>query len=62
MSLKLFETTDVDVIDNPREETPEEIIRFTRLIPTKEIVMPEYDRVEVIEIEVAEESVSSIVR
>ncbi|ELZ00010.1 potassium transporter peripheral membrane component [Natrialba aegyptia DSM 13077] len=54
---ELFETTGVDVTVNPREETAEEIIRFTRLIPTEKIVLLDHDRAEVIEIVVTEESI-----
>jgi len=54
---ELFETAGVDVTVNPREETAEEIIRFTRLIPTEKIVLLNHDRAEVIEIVVTEESI-----
>ncbi|ELY50160.1 Trk system potassium transporter TrkA [Natronolimnohabitans innermongolicus] len=54
---ELFETAGVDVTVNPREETAEEIIRFTRLIPTEKIVLLDHDRAEVIEIVVTEESI-----
>lgn len=53
----LFETVGVDVAINPREETAEEIIRFTRTDNTEKIAMLEHDRAEVIEIEVDSESV-----
>ncbi len=52
----LFEAAGVDVTVNPREETAEEIIRFTRLIPTEKIVLLNHDRAEVIEIVVTEGS------
>ncbi|WP_090508366.1 Trk system potassium transporter TrkA [Natronorubrum sediminis] len=54
---ELFETAGVNVTVNPREETAEEIIRFTRLIPTEKIVLLDHDRAEVIEIVVTEESI-----
>jgi len=53
----LFETVGVDVAVNPREETAEEIIRFTRTDHTEKIAMLEHDRAEVIEIEVGPDSV-----
>ncbi|SEV84138.1 trk system potassium uptake protein TrkA [Natrinema salifodinae] len=53
----LFETVGVDVAINPREETAEEIVRFTRTDHTEKVAMLEHDRAEVIEIEVAPESV-----
>ncbi|ELY79814.1 Trk system potassium transporter TrkA [Natrinema pallidum] len=53
----LFETVGVDVAVNPREETAEEIIRFTRTDHTEKVAMLEHDRAEVIEIEVGPESV-----
>ncbi|OLZ40807.1 potassium transporter TrkA [Natrinema saccharevitans] len=53
----LFETVGIDVAINPREETAEEIIRFTRTDNTEKIAMLEHDRAEVIEIEVGPESV-----
>jgi len=53
----LFETVGVDVTVNPREETAEEIVRFTRLNPTENIVMLEHNRAEVIEVEVAQDSI-----
>ncbi|OAQ53992.1 potassium transporter TrkA [Natrinema mahii] len=52
----LFETVGIDVAINPREETAEEIIRFTRTDNTEKIAMLEHDRAEVIEIEVGPES------
>ncbi|ELZ08460.1 potassium transporter peripheral membrane component [Halovivax asiaticus JCM 14624] len=48
----LFETVGVDVVINPREETAEEIVRFTRAARTEKVAMLEHDRAEVIEIEV----------
>ncbi|UHQ98423.1 Trk system potassium transporter TrkA (plasmid) [Natrinema zhouii] len=53
----LFETVGVDVTVNPREETAEEIVRFTRLSPTENIVILEHNRAEVIEVEVAQDSI-----
>ncbi|QCC60414.1 Trk system potassium transporter TrkA [Natrinema thermotolerans] len=53
----LFETVGIDVAINPREETAEEIIRFTRTDNTEKIAMLEHDRAEVIEIEIGPESV-----
>jgi trk system potassium uptake protein TrkA len=53
----LFETVGVDTAVNPREETAEEIVRFTRNNRTEKIVMLEHDRAEVIEIEIDGESV-----
>ncbi|ELY64474.1 Trk system potassium transporter TrkA [Natrinema versiforme] len=53
----LFETVGIDVAINPREETAEEIVRFTRTDNTEKVAMLEHDRAEVIEIEVGEESV-----
>ncbi|MFC6718864.1 Trk system potassium transporter TrkA [Natrialbaceae archaeon GCM10025810] len=53
----LFEAVGIDVAVNPREETAEEIVRFTRTDRTEKIAMLEHDRAEVIEIEVGSESV-----
>ena len=53
----LFETVGVDVAVNPREETAEEIVRFTRADHTEKVAMVEHDRAEVIEIEVGAESI-----
>lgn len=53
----LFETVGVEVALNPRIETAEEIIRFTRAGDTEKIAMVEHDRAEVLEIEVDEESI-----
>ncbi|RKD94689.1 Trk system potassium transporter TrkA [Halopiger aswanensis] len=53
----LFETVGVDVAVNPREETAEEIVRFTRAGHTEKVAMLEHDRAEVIEFEVSPESV-----
>ncbi|WP_121744481.1 Trk system potassium transporter TrkA [Natronorubrum halophilum] len=47
----LFETVGIDVAINPREETAEEIVRFTRTDQTEKIAMLEHDRAEVIEVE-----------
>ena len=52
----LFEAVGVDVAINPREETAEEIVRFTRTDRTEKIAMLEHDRAEVIEVELGEES------
>ncbi|WP_049895072.1 Trk system potassium transporter TrkA [Halopiger xanaduensis] len=54
---ELFETVGVDVAINPREETAEEIVRFTRAGRTEKVAMLEHDRAEVIEFEVAPDSV-----
>lgn len=53
----LFETVGVDVAVNPREETAEEIVRFTRTGQTEKIAMLEHDLAEVLEIEILPESV-----
>ncbi|MFP8952710.1 Trk system potassium transporter TrkA [Natrialbaceae archaeon A-arb3/5] len=53
----LFETVGIDVAVNPREETAEEIVRFTRADHTEKIAMLEHDRAEVIEFEVGEDSI-----
>jgi len=53
----LFEAVGVDIAVNPREETAEEIVRFTRDGQTEKIAMLEHDRAEVLEIEVREGSV-----
>ncbi|MFU8868085.1 Trk system potassium transporter TrkA [Natronococcus sp.] len=52
----LFETVGIDVAINPREETAEEIVRFTRTDQTEKIAMLEHDRAEVVEIELGHES------
>lgn len=52
----LFETVGVDVAISPREETAEEIIRFTRTDQTEKIAMLEHDRAEVLEIEINADS------
>ncbi|MDQ2051547.1 Trk system potassium transporter TrkA [Natronolimnohabitans sp. A-GB9] len=52
----LFETVGIDVAINPREETAEEIVRFTRTDQTEKIAMLEHDRAEVIEVELGPES------
>jgi trk system potassium uptake protein TrkA len=54
---ELFETVGVDVAINPREETAEEIVRFTRADNTEKVAMLEHDLAEVIEIEIGEDSV-----
>ncbi|MHC3439149.1 Trk system potassium transporter TrkA [Natrialbaceae archaeon A-gly3] len=53
---ELFETVGIDVAINPREETAEEIVRFTRADYTEKVAMLEHDRAEVIEFEVDEDS------
>jgi len=53
---ELFETVGVDVAVNPREETAEEIVRFTRANRTEKVAMLEHDRAEVLEIEVGADS------
>lgn len=53
----LFETVGVDIAVNPRAETAEEIIRFTRDNHTEKIAMLEHDLAEVIEIEIGANSV-----
>jgi trk system potassium uptake protein len=53
---ELFEQVGVDVAINPREETAEEIVRFTRADHTEKVAMVEHDRAEVIEIEVGKDS------
>ncbi|WP_226010383.1 Trk system potassium transporter TrkA [Halomicrobium salinisoli] len=53
----LFETVGVDIAVNPRQETAEEIVRFTREGQTEKIAMLENDRAEVVEIEIGEGSV-----
>ncbi len=55
----LFETVGVDVAINPREETAEEIVRFTRARHAEKVAMLEHDRAEVIEIEITADSVLS---
>ncbi|SFB97153.1 trk system potassium uptake protein TrkA [Halobiforma haloterrestris] len=55
----LFETVGVDVAVNPREETAEEIVRFTRADHTEKVAMLEHDRAEVIEFEVNGDGVLS---
>lgn len=54
---ELFETVGVDVAINPREETAEEIVRFTRAARTEKVAMIEHDRAEVIEFEVTDTSI-----
>ncbi|NGM69485.1 Trk system potassium transporter TrkA [Natronolimnobius sp. AArcel1] len=54
---ELFETVGIDVAINPREETAEEIVRFTRAGHTEKVAMLEHDRAEVIEFEVNDSSV-----
>lgn len=52
----LFETVGVDVAVSPREETAEEIVRFTRSNRTEKVAMIEHDRAEVLEIVLEAES------
>lgn len=52
----IFETVGVDAAINPREETAEEIVRFTRKTHTEKVAMLEGDRAEVIEIEIRADS------
>ncbi|WP_246999962.1 Trk system potassium transporter TrkA [Halosolutus gelatinilyticus] len=53
----VFETVGIDVAVNPREETAEEIVRFTRADHTEKVAMLEHDRAEVIEIEATADSI-----
>ncbi len=53
----VFETVGIDVAVNPREETAEDIIRFTRADHTEKVAMLEHDRAEVIEIEAGVDSI-----
>ena len=52
----LFEAVAIDVAVNPREETAEEIVRFTRAERTEKIAMVEHDRAEVIQVQVDADS------
>ncbi|ARS91880.1 Trk system potassium transporter TrkA [Natrarchaeobaculum aegyptiacum] len=52
----LFQRVGIDVAVNPREETAEEIVRFTRTRRAEKVVMLEHDRAEVIEFEVDADS------
>lgn len=52
----LFEAVGVDVAISPREETAEEITRFTRAGATEKVAMLEHDRAEILEIEIKESS------
>ncbi|MFA9427194.1 Trk system potassium transporter TrkA [Natronorubrum sp. A-ect3] len=52
----LFETVGINVAINPREETAEEIVRFTRTDQTEKIAMLEHDRAEVIEVKLGHDS------
>lgn len=54
---ELFETVGVDITVNPREETAEEIVKFTRENHTEKIVTLEHDRAEVFEIKVTDDSI-----
>jgi len=53
----VFETVGIDVAVNPREETAEDIIRFTRADHTEKVAMLEHDQAEVIEIEAGNDSI-----
>ncbi|WP_306058849.1 Trk system potassium transporter TrkA [Natronococcus wangiae] len=53
---ELFEAVGVDVAISPREETAEEIIRFTRADQMEKVAMLEHDRAEVLEIEIGRDS------
>ncbi len=53
----VFETVGIDVAVNPREETAEDIIRFTRADHTEKVAMLEHDQAEVIEIEAGVDSI-----
>lgn len=53
---ELFEKVGIDVAVSPREETAEEIVRFTRDEQTEKIAMVEHDRAEVLEVTLSEES------
>ncbi|QSG01500.1 Trk system potassium transporter TrkA [Natranaeroarchaeum sulfidigenes] len=53
---ELFEAVGIDVAISPREETAEEIIRFTRNDRTEKIAMLEHDLAEVLEVEIGPES------
>ncbi|SIS13764.1 Trk system potassium transporter TrkA [Natronorubrum thiooxidans] len=55
--LELFETVGVTVTINPREETAEQIVGFTRTDLTEKIAFLEHDRAEVIEVVVDADSV-----
>jgi trk system potassium uptake protein TrkA len=53
---ELFEAIGVNIAVDPRMETAEEIVRFTREGHTEKVVMLQHDRAEVLEIELDEES------
>lgn len=53
---ELFETVGIDVAISPREETAEEIVRFTRDEQMEKIAMLEHDRAEVFELEISGDS------
>jgi len=55
--VRLFEAVGVDVAVNPREVVAEEITRFTHEGQAENVAVIESDRAEVIEIEVADDSV-----
>ncbi|MFP4530186.1 MAG: Trk system potassium transporter TrkA [Halodesulfurarchaeum sp.] len=53
---ELFETVGVNIAVDPRMETAEEIVRFTREGHTEKVVMLQHDRAEVLEVELDEDS------
>ncbi len=55
----LFEAVGVNIAVDPRMETAEEIVRFTRESHTEKVVMLQHDRAEVLEVELDEESAVS---
>jgi trk system potassium uptake protein TrkA len=52
----LFEAVGVNIAVDPRMETAEEIVRFTREGHTEKVVMLQHDRAEVLEVEVSDGS------
>ncbi|MFW5900505.1 MAG: TrkA C-terminal domain-containing protein, partial [Halodesulfurarchaeum sp.] len=48
----LFEAVGVDIAVDPRMETAEEIVRFTREGHTQKVAMLQHDRAEVLEVEI----------
>ncbi|MFB6085989.1 MAG: Trk system potassium transporter TrkA [Halodesulfurarchaeum sp.] len=53
---ELFEAVGVDIAVDPRMETAEEIVRFTREGHTEKVAMLQHDRAEVLEVELDEGS------
>ncbi|MDZ7850372.1 MAG: Trk system potassium transporter TrkA [Halodesulfurarchaeum sp.] len=53
----LFEAVGVNIAVDPRMETAEEIVRFTREGHTEKVVILQHDRAEVLEVELEEDSV-----